>query len=263
METAMRRRFLEEYTRIRHAEGRGSEDAAYYRALPFRDLSGKLAAQWEIRARTYRYFERTVLQEAEQRAGRPLDILDMGAGNGWMSHRLRQGGHRAVALDISTDSRDGLGALRRYGADFAAVEAEFDCLPFRDARFDLIVYNASIHYSTNYRGTLEAAKRCLRPEGRVVILDSPVYRRREHGERMVAERHAGFERQYGFRSDSVPSIEFLDEGMLAELAQDLRLEWRRLRPWYGWRWSLRPWKARIFGHRPPSRFFILTGRFAR
>jgi len=36
-----RRTFLEQYAIIRHAEGRGSDDPAYYRALPYRDLSGK------------------------------------------------------------------------------------------------------------------------------------------------------------------------------------------------------------------------------
>jgi SAM-dependent methyltransferase len=263
METAMRRRFLEEYTRIRHAEGRGAEDAAYYCELPFRDLSGRLTWQWEMRARTYRHFERTVVKEAESRTWRPLDILDAGAGNGWMSYRLALRGHKPVALDILTDRKDGLGARRHYPAAFGAVEAEFDCLPFGEASFDLIVYNASLHYSTCYRSTLLAAKRCLRADGSIAILDSPVYRRCEHGERMVEERHAFFERRYGFRSDAVPSIEFLDEGTLAALARELRIEWRRFGPWYGWGWSVRPWKARILGRRPPSRFFILTGRFER
>ncbi len=261
MEAAMRRRFIAEYITIRHAEGRGSDQPEYYQALPYRDLSGKLTAQWEIRARTYRYFEYKILSEAERQLRRPLQILDLGAGNGWMSYRLAQRGHRSVALDIVTDHKDGLGARRNYPCAFAAVEAEFDCLPFAGARFDMILYNASIHYSTDYRRTLAEAKRCLRPGGLVVILDSPVYRRREHGERMLRERHGWFERTYGFRSDAVPSIEFFDEAMLAELARDLRIEWRCSYPWYGWRWSWRPWKARILHQRPPSRFFILTGRF--
>jgi SAM-dependent methyltransferase len=261
MERAVRRRFIAEYTTIRHAEGRGSDQSAYYQALPYRDISGKLQAQWEMRARTYRHFERKVLWEAERRLSRPLDILDLGAGNGWMSYRLSLRGHRAVALDIVTDAKDGLGARRHYPRVLAAVEAEFDRLPFPNARFDLIVYNASIHYSTDYRRTLLEAKRCLHSDAPLVILDSPVYLRREHGQRMLEERHASFERLYGFRSDAVPSIEFLDEAMLAGLARDLHIRWSRSHPWYGWRWAWRPWKARLLRQRPPSRFFILTGRF--
>jgi SAM-dependent methyltransferase len=261
MEAAVRQRFIADYTKIRHAEGRGSEDPAYYLELPYRDLSGRNAAQWEIRGRTYRHFERTVLREVEREQQRPLDILDLGAGNCWMSHRLALRRHRAVALDIFTDPRDGLGARHHYPTKFAAVEAEFDFLPFHQASFDIVIFNSSIHYSTDYRRTLLEAKRCLRPGGRVVIMDSPVYRRFEHGEKMLRERHEFFERQYGFRSDAVPSIEFFDEAMLAGLARDLAVDWRRLRLWYGWRWALRPWKARIQRRRPPSRFFILVGRF--
>ena len=124
-----------------------------------------------------------------------------------------------------------------------------------------MIYNSSIHYSPDYRHTLNEARRVLRPDGRVVIIDTPVYRRREHGEQMVAERHQVFEQRYGFRSDAIPSIEYFDEEMLAELARDLNIQWTIQRPWYGWQWHLRPLKARLARRRPPSRFFILVGRF--
>ena len=56
-----RQQFLEDYARIRAAEGRGSEDSAYYRALPFFDPTGRNSAQWRIRARTFKYFKRKIL----------------------------------------------------------------------------------------------------------------------------------------------------------------------------------------------------------
>ena len=93
----------------------------------------------------------------------------------------------------------------------AVVEAEFDHLPFRAASFDLAIFNASIHYSTDYRRTLNEVRRCLRPGGHFVIIDSPIYRLPEHGEKMRAERHDEFETRYGFRSDALPSLEYFDE----------------------------------------------------
>jgi hypothetical protein len=78
---------------------------------------------------------------------------------------------------------------------------------------------------------------------------------------MRAERHAQFERAYGFRSEAVPSIEYFDEAMLDALASDLNIEWRRTQPWYGLTWALRPWKARLRARRPPSKFCILVGSF--
>jgi ubiquinone/menaquinone biosynthesis C-methylase UbiE len=256
-----RHRFLDEYRHIRHAEGRGSENPGYYRALPYADLSGTNPAAWAMRARTYRYFEQKILALFEKRAGRPLDILDLGAGNGWMSYRLALRGHRSRALDIFTDARDGLLAAKNYPQPFPLIEAEFDHLPFPASSVDLAIYNSSFHYSVDYSSTLNEAKRCLRPDGRVVILDSPVYRCHEHGLRMVEERHSNFLSRYGFRSDAIPSIEFLDEPKLEDLATELNIEWTVHRPWYGWRWHWRPWKARIQGRRPPSRFWILIGRF--
>jgi SAM-dependent methyltransferase len=254
-------RFLEEYLIIRKAEGRGSEDAACYLALPFHDLTGRNSEQWSMRGRTYRYFERRVLPQFE--GDRALDILDLGAGTGWLSYRLAERKHRPVAVDILTDARDGLGAARHYRAElvqpFPLIAAEFDNLPFADAQFDLAVFNSSLHYSTDYSKTLNEAKRCLKPAGSVIVLDSPIYRLREHGERMREERHRYFEAKYGFRSDSIPSLEFLHDALLRDLTDGSHLRWKVHRPWYGWKWHMRPWKARLANARPPSRFHILVG----
>jgi ubiquinone/menaquinone biosynthesis C-methylase UbiE len=247
-------RFLGDYATIRNAEGRGSDDREYYRALPYRDPSGKNAEQWRIRACTYRYFEKNLLER------KGLDILDLGAGNGWMSYRLSQRGDRPVAVDIFTDSLDGLAVAQEFDA-FPAVEAEFDHLPFADGQFDLAVFNSSFHYSTDYVATLREARRCLKPSGQIVILDTPLYKLQEHGERMCSERHAYFQSKYGFPSDSVPSLEFLYESQLSELSRELRLRWQIYRPWYGWKWHARPWKARLQGKRPPSRFCIFKASF--
>jgi SAM-dependent methyltransferase len=252
--TSSRYQFLEDYARIRAAEGRASTSGDYYRALPFADLTGRNTAQWRIRARSFRYFVRRILPP------KPCAILDLGAGNCWFSYRLAEMGHCPVAVDIFSDAEDGLRAARHYSVRFPRVEAEFDSLPFPPGRFDLAVFNSSIHYSQDYRRTLAEALRCLRPGGQVVIVDSPIYFEREHGERMRAERHASFERQYGFASNALESIEFFDPEMLDQLSRDLSLTWTIYRPWYGWRWYLRPFIARLRGRRPPSHFWILAGR---
>ncbi len=258
-------RFSDEYLTTRKAEGRGSEDPAYYLALPFDDVSGKLPAQWRMRGKSYRYLERRILPSIERQSQDGLDVLDLGAGTGWLSYRLALRGHRPVAVDLLADPLDGLVAARHYfpplGREFPLFQAEFDNLPFADQQFDLAVFNSSFHYATDYGRTLQEVRRCLRWPGRVVILDSPVYRRSSDGETMREERHRQFEQRFGFRSDSVPSIEYLDEDMLSRLARELNVRWKIHRPWYGWRWHLRPLQARLARRRAPSRFWILVGEW--
>jgi SAM-dependent methyltransferase len=256
-----RQQFLSDYRYIRYAEGRGSDESSYYRELPFKDVVGKMPAMWAMRAATYRFFEKKVLQPLERVTEKPLDILDLGAGNCWTSYRVCLRNHRPVAVDIFDDDRDGLLASRHYPRRFPVVDADFDDLPFPSRSFDIALFNASLHYSTDYVRTLSEARRCLRDAGTLVILDSPVYRRREHGLLMVEERHRDFHARYGLRSDALPSIEFLDVPTLRGLEKTLGLKWQILRPWYGWRWHLRPLRAAFLRRRPPSKFWVLIGRF--
>jgi SAM-dependent methyltransferase len=253
-------RFMEEYETVRKAEGRGSEDPSYYRALPFQDLTGRYSDNWRIRAASFRVFEERVLRPAEGRAGGPMDIVDLGAGCGWLSHRLALRGHNPVAVDLSTGVSDGLGAHVHFEVPFTCVQSEFAHLPFAGGQADLAVYNASFHYSTDYSASLAEALRVLRPVGSVVILDSPVYGDRRSGEQMVREREALFLKEYGFPSNAVPCENFLTHARLDELARDLGLSWEIFKPFYGLGWALRPWRARLRGRREPAAFMVIVGR---
>jgi len=261
MLASARQQFLSEYATVRAREGRGADEAAWYHELPYRDLSGALAHQWTIRARSWRYLERRILPDFARRHGVPLHILDLGAGNCWMSWRLATLGHAPVALDIFTDSRDGLRASRHYTAHtpFPVVEAEFDAIPLPDGFADLVVFNASFHYASNYERTLAEVRRVLRPQGAVIVMDTPVYKTSEEGRRMVEERKRRYQERFGFPSDAQQSVEFLDRKTLTELARQFQIRWTIHRPWYGWQWHARPAVAWLRRRRPPSRFWILVG----
>lgn len=254
--------FMAEYAAVRRAEGRGDDDPSFYRALPFHDLTGRFVDDWRIRAVSYQALVNRVLPPLETRWRRPLRILDLGAGNCWLSYRLARRGHTVVAVDLLTDLRDGLGAYVHYDAVFTPVQAEFDRLPFADGQADLVIFNASLHYSPDYATTLREVLRVLGPDGQVVILDSPVYRDARSGEQMLREREADFKRRFGFPSNSLPSEGFLTVARLDSLAAALGLRWRTHEPWYGWHWALRPWKARLRGRREPARFLVITGERA-
>jgi ubiquinone/menaquinone biosynthesis C-methylase UbiE len=257
----IRQKFLDNYRHIRYSEGRGSERSEYYCGLPSCDSHDPNAAMWAIRARTYAYFLKKVLEPIESYTKRPLNVLDLGAGNCWLSHRLSARGHKVVAVDIFNDERDGLQAARHYPVSFRVIEADFDDLPLPSKSFDLAIFNAAFHYSVNYFRTLAEVRRTLRPSGSFAILDTPIYRLKEHGTRMVEEKHAQFTARYGFPSNALPSIEFLDLATIDALQHGLKIDWQVFKPWYGWRWQMRPVHAILRRRRPPSKFWILVGRF--
>lgn len=252
--------FIREYEIVRKAEGRGSQDPQYYRALPFEDLSGKLSRNWTIRARSYQTLINEVLEPSEKFWNRPLKILDVGAGNCWLSNRLAQRGHLVAAIDLLTNSSDGLGSHIFYHTQFTPLQAEFDCLPFQDTQADLLIFNASLHYSIHFETTLREAQRVLRSDGQLVILDTPVYHDPDSGSQMVSEREKQFSERYGFPSNALPCENFLTHERVDGLAKSLGIHWHIIVPGYGLSWNLSRLRDRLRARREPAEFLLLIGR---
>lgn len=254
-----RERYLAAYARLRASEGRGSGGEAELLALPYL-TTGPLATQWGVRARTYDRFVGAVLAPLASKTSRPLRVLDLGAGNGWLCYRLSLLGHRAVACDIRCDAVDGLGAARPYTRHlrhlFGRIGATFESLPFAAGSFDIALFNASVHYAEDLSAALREAARVVEPGGRVAILDSPFYRRAATGDEMVEEKRRNTVVRYpGLAEDllAVSSIEFLTAETLKRAAGPA-LVFQRYRVVYPLWYELRPWKALLRRARPPSRF---------
>jgi ubiquinone/menaquinone biosynthesis C-methylase UbiE len=260
-------RFMREYQVVRAAEGRGSEDPEYYLALPYRDLSGRNQSQWTIRSKSFRYLERSILPALETAHPDGMKVLDLGAGNGWMSYRLALRGHQSVAVDLLTNDQDGLGAAGHFKQKlpvlFECVQAELTHLPFADNQFDVAIFNASFHYSEDYEETLGEAIRCLVPGATIIIADTAWYSRTESGELMVAERQSSFLKRYGLLSDGIKSLEYLTDERLSALERRFGLRWQVHSPFYGLRWTARPLLARLKGQREPSRFRIYVAEISK
>jgi SAM-dependent methyltransferase len=260
-------RFVEDYQFIRASEGRGSTGDDYYLALPDRDLSGRNSGQWAIRARTFRYIERRILPRITALTQPALRILDLGAGNGWMSYRLARQGHAPIAVDLMTNDQDGLEAAEHYKqwlpSLFPRFQAELDNIPLADSQFDLAIFNASFHYSENYEKTIAEALRCTRENGTVLIADTPWYSDEQSGLRMLEERRALFVKRYGFPSDGLSSLEFLTDQRLGQMESRFGIHWQVHEPYYGIRWQMRPWLAKLRQQRNPSRFRIYVTKVVK
>jgi SAM-dependent methyltransferase len=142
------------------------------------------------------------------------------------------------------------------------VRAEYDHLPLPDDHADLIVFNAALHYSTNYADTLRESLRVLREDGTLVILDSPMYVDPSSGQRMVKEREQRFLRRYGFASDALPSEHFLTPGRLRDLASELGVRWRMIEPPLDLRTRLGRKIGGLRARREPAAFPVLVAQRA-
>jgi len=253
--------FIADYEYVRSAEGRGGANDDFYLALPYRDLSGRNGDQWRIRARSYDCLMDRVLKPTLPSGAW---ILDLGAGNCWLSFRLAQAGFRPCAVDLLTNEHDGLGAAEHFRAHlsqfFPRFQAELTHLPFQSGQFDAVVFNASFHYAESARAALKEALRCVKRGGTVIICDTPWYSREESGRAMISERRDAFLRRYGTDSASIESIEFLTTEHLQHLEESLSISWTTYFPRYGFRWAMRPIFAKVRRMREPARFRIYVAR---
>ncbi len=250
------RMFLETYTRVRIAEGRGSYDHAIIQSLPLCPRQHRLAGQWRIRARSFASLAK-LLSSNLRRDDR---ILDLGAGIGWLSNRLSLAGYRPLAIDLSVDADDGLGMARSFATEWPCLRAKFDSIPLASGQVEAVIFNASFHYCVDQEQTIAEAIRVLAPGGLLIILDTPIYRDESSGHQMLNEQQQYFEKLIGTRSDSLPTTGFLSWRRLDELAVIAGLSWNYRRPWYGMRWAVRPFLAKLFGKREPATFAIIWAK---
>jgi ubiquinone/menaquinone biosynthesis C-methylase UbiE len=249
--------FFSDYANHRAAEGRGYRGAALH-ALPYLK-TGPFAKQWAVRARSFDVFAKHVVAPMARTLGRPLNILDLGAGNGWLSNRVARMGHKAVALDIRNDTVDGLGVATEFLRDtanlFECVNASFDDMPLGPARFDITIFNASLHYAQNLSRALREATRVTKRDGAIIVLDSPFYAHDEDGVAMVAEKHAQGHTTFGTHADVLLGQNFIEYLTYEKLrVASTCLIWSRRRVLYPLWYEMRPLLARLKGKRAPSRF---------
>ncbi|TMD04828.1 MAG: class I SAM-dependent methyltransferase [Chloroflexi bacterium] len=245
--------FLAHYRRVREEDGYRHRESAYYRSLPRVDPHDAQAARWRVRHESFRHLVRVLLRLGR----RPLRILDLGAGNGWLSHRLTALGHRCVALDWLDDVEDGLGAQRHYPVGFTCVQADFDELPLAPGQFDLAVFNASLHYSPDFVGTLRHARGMLVAGGALVVMDSPVFATEQGGHRMLAAQQIDAGAMH--RSVVQWGEGYLTKSGLARAGRDARVGVRWIPSRGGPSWAARRWLAGLKERREPAKFGIWLG----
>ena len=245
--------FQRQYRLVREREGYRLASPDYYLRLPAVSSDDPHAAEWRIRRESFAHLQRHALAE---RSRGSIKVLDLGAGSGWLSHRLAADGHCPVAVDRLDDEADGLGACRHYPVPFAAVQADFDALPFESSQFDLVVFDGSLHYASDPAATLTEATRMLTPGGAIAVMDSPMFASDCDGQAMVAEQLHRMEIEHGIPKAVQPGRGFLTFDMLEAAGRRLGLRARFFQSRGPLAWRLGRQVARITLRRAPAAFGV-------
>ena len=133
------------------------------------------------------------LAEALLRLMPPLTIADLGAGEGAFSLLLAQRALKVIAVDSSARMIEvGREQALRHGVKNLEFRlGDFEELPIKDSKVDLVFFSQSLHHALHPERAVAEAWRILRPGGRLVILDLAKHRFEEARE-LYADEWLGF-----------------------------------------------------------------------
>jgi len=137
----------------------------------------------------------------------PLDVADIGCGEGYLTLEAARWARAVVAVDRSDDVLERAKALaaRRRVANVQWKKGDLARLPLADASVDVALLSQALHHAADPEQALAEAVRVLRPAGRLLVLDL-----REHDEQWVRTRFG--DRWLGF-SDAALERLLKDAGL--------------------------------------------------
>ena len=158
------------YTQLREKEGRVYADEQVA-LLPDISTSHPHFKEWLIRKESSQKLLRWLRKKSK-----PIDILEIGCGNGWLSHQLATiPSSMVIGTDINFSE---IQQAARVFQDISNLHFIYTCTQpevFKENRFDVVIFAAAIQYFESFHDTIQKALAWLRDDGQIHILDSPFY----------------------------------------------------------------------------------------
>jgi ArsR family transcriptional regulator len=131
----------------------------------------------------------------------PLDVADIGCGDGYLTLEAARWARSVIAIDRSDDVLERAKALarRRRVTNVTWKKGDLAKLPLKDKAVDVALLSQSLHHASHPERALAEATRVLKPGGRLLVLDL-----REHDQAWVRNRFG--DRHLGFTSTHLESL---------------------------------------------------------
>ncbi|MDB5221366.1 MAG: class SAM-dependent methyltransferase [Chitinophagaceae bacterium] len=165
--------FEEQYIRVRKNEQRiyTNEEVAL---LPDISPNHIHYAEWKIRKRSCNR-----LINYLRKKNRPLNILEAGCGNGWLSSKMAEIDNTLVTgLDINITELKQACEIFNHKANLVFIYGDVHD-KLTSGSFDTIVFAASIQYFPSIKEILDTAFSLLNTGGEIHILDTFFYKKNE------------------------------------------------------------------------------------
>ena len=145
----------------------------------------------------------------------PIDVADLGAGEGTLSQILAKSARKVIAVDISERMVE-VGSQLAKDQGFTNLEYRIGDLeepPISENSIDLAMFSQALHHANSPQRAITAARRILREGGRLVILDLLAHDF-EQARELYADLWLGFSEvelvrlleQAGFRESNVQIV---------------------------------------------------------
>jgi len=131
----------------------------------------------------------------------PLEVADLGCGEGYLTVETARWAHHVTAIDRSAGvlARAKALAARKKISNITWKKGELEKLPIDDGAMDVALLSQALHHAGEPPAALLEAARVLKPGGRLLILDL-----RPHDETWVREKLG--DRWFGFSDEQLSGL---------------------------------------------------------